>query len=257
MAAETFAVILDRIKGHTDHLCLHVLGEPLLHPELDLLLALCHQQNLRVNLTTNGTLLGQWQDTLLASPALRQVNISLHSFEEQANSNNLSVYLAGVLAVVHRLRVETETYVSLRLWNGGAEDGDRTTRRNNSILEGLETYFALPYRLAEVLSERGVALAPRVYLSQAARFTWPHAPGPDQGGRGMCRGLKDHLAILVDGTVVPCCLDSEGDAELGNILARPLAEIIAAPRATAISQGFARQLVVEPLCRRCSFRQRF
>ncbi|MDH4318031.1 MAG: radical SAM protein, partial [Desulfobulbaceae bacterium] len=109
MTSATFAVIIDRIKEYTDHLALHVLGEPLLHPDLGEVLAICHQHRLRVNLTTNGTLLSRCRETLLSSPALRQLNISLHSFPEQGNCANLNEYLAQILSVVRCLTAETET----------------------------------------------------------------------------------------------------------------------------------------------------
>jgi len=257
MAPAMFAEVLARLRPHTDHLALHVLGEPLLHPELAQLLGLCADFGLRVNLTTNGTLLPKCEELLLASPALRQVNISLHSFEKQSGGPALAAYLAGVLRFARRASVESALHVSLRLWNAVAGESG-SLRRNHPILAELEEFFALPYPLADALTpSHGVCLASRVYLSQAVRFTWPHAPGPDLGERGFCRGLKDHVAILVDGTVVPCCLDGEGDAALGNILVQPLTEILSGPRAVAIHEGFARQRLVEPLCRRCSFRQRF
>ncbi len=258
MAPAFFAQVLARVRPHTDHLSLHVLGEPLLHPDLGTLLALCADQGLRVNLTTNGTLLPSSRELLLASPALRQVNVSLHSFEEQQAGPALESYLAGVLAFVRRASRETGLRVSLRLWNAVAGEEAGHLRRNHPILAELERFFELASPLADALTpSHGLCLAPRVYLSQAARFTWPHAPGPEQGERGRCRGLRDHVAILVDGTVVPCCLDGEGDVALGNILARSLAEILAGPRAEAMRQGFARHRLVEPLCRRCTFRQRF
>ncbi|MDH4322198.1 MAG: SPASM domain-containing protein, partial [Desulfobulbaceae bacterium] len=240
------------------HLSLHVLGEPLLHPELGALLALCRQRRLRVNLTTNGTLLARRQEMLLASPALRQINISLHSLPAQGGEAPMATYLAEVFAFVDRLQAETDIHACLRLWNEElAEAGKEAVVDDNPIHAAIEKHFALSGRLREIDAGRGITLAPRVHLSRAERFAWPHPPGPDLGERGICRGLKDHLAVLVDGTVVPCCLDGEGDIALGNILDQSLAEILAAPRAAAMLTAASRQRFEEPLCRRCSFRQRF
>jgi radical SAM protein with 4Fe4S-binding SPASM domain len=139
-----------------------------------------------------------------------------------------------------------------------AEKDDAGGRRNEYILEQLETFFALPYQIADELTPgHGITLAPGVFLSQNRRFTWPHAAEIDMGGNGFCRALHDHVAILVDGTVVPCCFDAEGDIKLGNIYRQPLDEIVTNPRAMAIRQGFLRKRVIEQLCRRCSYRQRF
>jgi len=256
MPPKEFRAILGRIEGHTDHLALHVLGEPLLHPELDQILALCREHRLKVNLTTNGTLLPQRQKLLLASPALRQVNISLHSFSEHDAEPARSGYLARIFAFLREAET-TGLLISLRFWNLPTTDTGLPSP-NAPILKALEDFFALPEPLATRLTPgHGLTLAPRVFLSQNGRFTWPHAPAPDLGGTGTCRGLRDHVAILVDGTVVPCCLDGEADIPLGNIHAQSLAEILTTPRATTIRTGFTQRRLTEPLCRRCTFRQSF
>ena len=256
MRPEDFRSILGKIKGHTDHLALHVLGEPLLHPELDKFLALCQEHTLKVNLTTNGTLLPQRQNLLLTSPALRQINISLHSFSDQQNNPALSGYLDGIFAFI-REAASTPLLISLRLWNLPATD-TIVPGPNDAILKALEDFFGLSEPLVTKLTPgHGLTLAPKVFLSQNARFTWPHAPAPDLGDKGTCRGLRDHVAILVDGTVVPCCLDAEADIPMGNIHEQSLAEICNSPRATAIRTGFSQRRLSEPLCRRCTFRQSF
>jgi len=254
MSPAAFRAILGKLAGHTEHLALHVLGEPLLHPELDEILALCQEHSLKVNLTTNGTLLPQRQPLLLASPALRQVNISLHSFSEQGANPPLAGYLTGIFAFLQEAAA-TGLLISLRFWNlPAAADGSP----NDPILKALADFFALPEPLVTRLTPgHGLTLAPRVFLSQNARFTWPHAPAPDLGDQGTCRGLRDHVAILVDGTVVPCCLDAEADIPLGNIHSQSFEEIINSPRATAIRTGFTQRRLCEPLCRRCTFRQSF
>jgi len=260
MGPADFAEVVRQISGHTDYLCLHVLGEPLLHPRLGELLAICHQQELRVNLTSNGTLLSKQQSLLLASPALRQLNISLHSMADLQGKagTDTEEYLAGLFSFIREALAATRLLISLRLWNITGEKDGTNSRRNEFILARLEDFFALPAPIAAQLTPgHGITLAPRVFLSQNQRFTWPHAAATDLGNRGFCRGLRDHVAILVDGTVVPCCLDAEADIRLGNLFSQPFGEILAGPRATTMRQGFSARLVVEQLCRRCSYRQSF
>ncbi|MBR4944951.1 MAG: SPASM domain-containing protein, partial [Peptococcaceae bacterium] len=72
-----------------------------------------------------------------------------------------------------------------------------------------------------------------------------------------CYGLRDQLGVLCDGTVVPCCLDHDGDLALGNLFQQTLDEILQSPRAQAIYQGFSNRQAVEPLCRRCGYARRF
>jgi radical SAM protein with 4Fe4S-binding SPASM domain len=65
--------------------------------------------------------------------------------------------------------------------------------------------------------------------------------------------MRDQFGILCDGSVVPCCLDSEGVITLGNVFEQDLAQILNTPRARAIADGFARRTAVEDLCRRCGY----
>jgi radical SAM protein with 4Fe4S-binding SPASM domain len=257
MAPAAFAALLPQLRPFTGHLCLHVLGEPLLHPALGELLAHCHAQGFRVNLTTNGTLLPRHGEMLLAAPALRQVNISLHSMGERVGGDDLERYLAGVLAFAHEAGA-SGIQVSLRIWDllGQGDEGGK--RRQERVLTGLEKFFALPVPLADaVMTGQGRKLAPGIFLSQKELFAWPTLSGPDQGGQGYCLGLRDQAAILTDGTVVPCCLDAQGATALGNVFQQPFASIIAGERAAQLRRGFSRRKVVEALCRRCSYRLRF
>ncbi|MDO9080344.1 MAG: radical SAM protein, partial [Desulfuromonadales bacterium] len=140
-----FEATLERINDWTDHLALHLLGEPLLHPELPQLLAICQQHQLRVNLTTNATLLANNRSTLLASPALRQINLSLHSWEAGERAAGLD----STLDFVKEAQRTTPLFLCLRLWNlpdKGENEG------NQPILRRLEEFFALPVPLPKRLT---------------------------------------------------------------------------------------------------------
>jgi len=248
-----FAETLQKINGWTDHIALHLLGEPLLHPELQQLLSHCRQQRLQVQLSTNATLLAAKRSVLLSSPALRQINFSLHSFEVTDRVEAFDAYFDEILDFIDEARRTSPLFLNLRLWNlskNPGSDGNRPLRQRLESVFGL----ALPSALTP---GQGIKLAPQVFLSQEEAFSWPHAPAPDLGENGTCRALRDHIGILVDGTVVPCCLDAEGDIALGNIRTSSLAKILASPRATMIRQGFECRKLVDPLCLRCTYRQRF
>lgn len=257
MAVAAFAEVLRCIQGATRFISLHVLGEPLLHPEFGQLLAISGHQGMQVNLTTNGTLLGRHQHTLLTAPALRQINISLHGLaflERGAAEANLRELIDFAQEASHAKRL----YISLRLWNLGAGESQENDSWNVHLLERLSSAFASSVIRPDALrAERGIPLAPRVFLNPEPQFAWPQLSSPDLGRQGYCRGLRDHLAILVDGTVVPCCLDAEGVLALGNIFSQSLDDILAGSRARRMNEGFGHQWLVEPLCRRCSYRLRF
>ena len=97
----------------------------------------------------------------------------------------------------------------------------------------------------------------RVYLEHGDKFDWPDLSAEDGGDQVFCYGLRDQIGVLCDGTVVPCCLDHEGDLALGNLLEQDLAEILESPRARAICHGFAQGVAAEELCRKCGYARRF
>ena len=89
------------------------------------------------------------------------------------------------------------------------------------------------------------------------KFQWPDLTAPEEAGRRFCYGLRDQVGVLWDGTVVPCCLDHQGDVVLGNLYTQGLEEILNSPRALRIYEGFSQGEAVEQLCRRCGFSRRF
>lgn len=244
LSSEKFERILGRLQGWTEYLYFHLMGEPLLHPALAELLALAERYKDYVNLTTNGTLLGSAGDVLLSSAALHRVNVSLQAWEGNDCVWDVNDYVNSCAAFAERAAARG-TLVSLRLWNGNAAG-------NAALLSALERRFPPPWRPAQ----RNTVLAENIFLERAGRFDWPEATGPARGG-SFCRGLRDHIGVLCDGTVVPCCLDSEGTLALGNLLEQSLEEILASPRARAIYEGFSRREPVEDLCRRCGYAERF
>lgn len=259
MSGETFSIILDQIKPFTSYLYLHVKGEPLLHPELDNFLDIAHEKGFQVNITTNGTLISRQQEMLLSKPSVRQINFSLHSFDGNEVFQSREEYIGDILHFAKEAQENSQIIVSLRLWNLSENSGTNfDARRNSETLFAIEKAFDLSYRIEdEVLPARGIRLADRVYLNQANLFEWPDLEAKEYPGEAFCYGLRNQAGILVDGTVVPCCLDGEGVIDLGNIHTTSFVDIIDSPRARAIFDGFSRKEAVEELCKKCGYRQRF
>ena len=249
MLPERFRLLAEKLRGHVRYLYLHVMGEPLLHPRLEEILSIAADLSFRVCLTTNGTLLGDRGEALLAAPGVHKVSVSLHSAEGNG-LEDVTDYLASVWAFSRRA-AEAGIICALRLWNlGGAE------ARNGEILDFLgKQVGAFPLDLPQ--PRRGSwRLGERLYLEQAERFDWPDMAGPETGTR-FCLGLREQIAVLCDGTAVPCCLDHEGDVPLGNLLEQSLEEILDSPRARGLVRGFSEGRPSEELCRRCGFATRF
>lgn len=249
MSPADFRRAAERLRGYTNYLYLHVMGEPLLHPALGEILAAAGELGFRVCITTNGTLLPQCGDMLLSSPALHKVSVSLHAMEGNGREA-LGEYLDAVWSFARRASAQ-DVICALRLWNIGGED-----RRNGEILDFLaQQVGAWPLALPQP-RDGSWRLGSRLFLEQAEKFDWPDLTAPETDTR-FCLALRDQAAVLVDGTVVPCCLDHEGDIPLGNIFSADFGEILASPRARAIYDGFSRGQPPEELCRRCGFARRF
>jgi radical SAM protein with 4Fe4S-binding SPASM domain len=248
-----FAHILQKVRYAGEYLYFHVMGEPLLHPEIAAFLDAAHTAGMHVTITTNGTLLLAKSDELLGRPALRQVNVSLHSI--QGSSEEQESYLNGILAFADAARSTEKPYVCLRLWNEGTADSQQG---NALLLQKIERHFDVAGTLINALEQQSnCTVVPGIFLSRAQSFVWPSLEREDTGTSGFCHGLRDQIAILVDGTVVPCCLDAEGVMALGNIMEQSLDEILNSTRAVNMYEGFSQRKAVEPLCRRCGYRTRF
>lgn len=275
MTLEEFSYAARQVRSYTQHIYLHVKGEPLLHPSLGDFLDIAWEEGLQVNLTTNGTLLSSKQALLLSKPALRQVNISLHSLPEQHGQHSSvgftqQEYLESCIrfAKAASNRSVGPCYTVFRMWNldsQNAEPFDKEKssfspkqQQNQQILQFLQAAFSpAGPPLTQTVPCRSRTLMSNVFFSQETSFVWPSLSHPHRSNEGFCHGGRRMLAVLADGSVVPCCLDGDGIMELGNLFQTPLSEILATRRYQEMVQGLSRRLLTEPLCQRCSYRARF
>ncbi|MBE6531604.1 MAG: radical SAM protein [Ruminococcaceae bacterium] len=245
MSAEEFSVILDKLSGHTKYIYYHLMGEPLSHPELPEFLDMAAERGFKSQITTNGTLLSSRGYELLSHP-VHKINISLHSFEgaDTAVHKKYLTEVADFADAASRAGV----IVVLRLWNRGF-DGGKNDRVLTLLRERIDGEWAE--------NTRGLRLREKLFVEWGERFEWPDKDAPVKGDEFFCYGLRDHFGILCDGSVVPCCLDSDGIITLGNIFERDLSDILSSPRAAAMVEAFGRRCASEELCRRCGYAQRF
>ena len=245
MNRQEFSRVLGQLSGKTEYLYYHLMGEPLTHPQLPEFIDLATRAGFRSVITTNGTLLARWGEHLLRL-GLHKINISLHSFEQDDPAEQ-DRYICQVAAFAAQA-AQAGVLISLRLWNNGCDEG-----RNDATVAYLRR--ELPGEWTP--NTRGYRIRDKIFLEHSDRFAWPDAQAPDMGSRVFCYGLRDHFGILCDGTVVPCCLDSEGVINLGNAFTQPLEEILGADRVKAMIRGFSCRNVTEGLCGRCGYARRF
>ena len=245
MTMEEFAHIARSIAPVTDYLYYHVMGEPLTHPLLPEFIGYSSSLGLKSAVTTNGSLLKERGNALIDS-GVYKVNISVHSFE-LGNEEEYREYISSCLDFAEKAS-DAGVLVILRLWNRGAEE-----TKNTDTEEMIHQRFGE----AEQVSTRGIRLRKKLHLEYGDRFVWPDMSEADMGDGVFCYGLSDHFGVLCDGSVIPCCLDHEGDITLGNIFTQPLEDILSSDRAEAICRGFRRKKATEELCRKCSYARRF
>ncbi len=257
MSLEDFSSVLNKVKDFTDYIYLHLKGEPLFHPDLGLFLDLAYEYGLKVNLTTNGTLISKNKDLLLNKPSLRQINISLHSIEQNQRFNNQEEYIDEIISFIDQAK-EERVIVALRLWNL-TDKIEENIIKNKFMLEKLESHFGLDYNLIDEFSKRrGIKIRDRLYLNEDMEFVWPDIDNDYYYEEsGFCYGLRDQLGILVDGTVVPCCLDGEGIINLGNIYNEDLEMILDKEVSHKIFDGFSNRKAYAELCKRCTYKNKF
>lgn len=258
MDEEAFTKVIKQVKPYTDYIYFHLMGEPFLNPNLKRFLEISYEYELKVNITTNGTLINNVKDILLESKALRQVNISLHSFEANDQKISLEEYIDNVMNFILEAREKSKVITSTRLWNMDSDALKGSNKYNEDIINMIKSKLGLEINLKEALkNSRGIKLWDRVYLNMAEKFEWPDIDKLSTDCEIFCYGLRDQMGVLVDGTVVPCCLDSEGNIELGNIFKENLEVILDSDRAKNLYDGFSRRYAVEDLCKRCGYAKRY
>ena len=242
-----FAAIAAKLRPYTEYIYLHLLGEPLTHPRLKEILAVCRDLKYKVTIVTNGTLIEQRVAVLQSCGCLYKLCYSLHAYEANALPLALDEYLMPILDFA-RASAGTGVINVLKLWNGGGQNA-----LNKEILQKISAYFG-----TELTPARGgFTVTQNVHADLADRFGWPDLTADETPPR-FCMALRDQLGVLADGTAVPCCLDADGALALGSLLTDGVEEILHSPRAKRINEGFSQGKAEEPLCRRCDFaKQRF
>ncbi len=256
ISVENFEIIINQIKPYTNLIALHVKGEPLLHPKLKEILDICEKENILVNITTNATLLEKNKDILISSKAVRQLNLSLHSITKNENTDtyNFETYINNVLSTSKEILEKTNIIISYRLWN---LENISENSENLHILKRLECAYSVENLTEKARENSFVKLARNAFLNQDLEFVWPCLDNDIISEEGTCWGLRNQVAILVNGDVVPCCLDGEGIINLGNIFENSFESIINSEYSKEFVKAFEENKILHNLCKRCGFRGKF
>lgn len=232
ISLDEFRIILDKLTDYTDYLYFHILGEPLLHPKINELINLASEK-FNVNITTNGYFINRIKN----NKNIRQINISLHSFTEKSKTS-LNKYLNNIFDTIDNL---DNTYISLRLWV--------KNKYNNNIIDYINNRYNLSIN-DDVINYK---INEHIFINNFHEFIWPDLNNNYYSDIGKCYALKDHIGILVDGTIVPCCLDSSGIINLGNIFNDELNNILNSKRVKDMINNFNNSKKINELCKHCNF----
>ncbi len=244
MSLDLFETILKKIKDYTDYIYLHVQGEPLLHPNIIEMIHLAEKYNLKVNLTTNGTLINKTAKELSKCKNLKKINFSLHSENKKDN------YLEEIFDQVKLF--SKDTTIIYRLWTLAGKELDQ---KSTDIVNKMKNYYQLsPETVEKIKTESNIKISSTIYVDKDMKFDWPEIT--NDKSLGYCYALKTQIAILVDGTVVPCCLDSDGIINLGNIKEESIEEIISSERYQKLKKSFQDRKPSEKLCQSCTYKNR-
>ncbi|MEG1309848.1 MAG: radical SAM protein [Bacilli bacterium] len=244
MSMELFKKTLEEIKNYTNYIYLHIKGEPLLHSKFEEIIQVCDKSNINVNITTNGSLIEKYIDVISKSSSIRQINISLHSYSDIDEIKKLFHFVDLIM------KNNNNIFIVYRYWTYSSKD---------KVFEKLTNIISEWYKLDEnsILNLKNMMnfkIDNNLYINKDFEFEWPSIENESYNEFGFCNGLKTHIGILSNGTVVPCCLDAEGIISLGNIKNNDLKEIIESEKTQKIIKNFKDNKRVEELCKHCSFK---
>ncbi len=245
MSEEEFVCLAKKVSEWAEYIYYHLMGEPTAHPLLPHFIHISSGLGLKSIIVTNGTLLSERADAIISARPYK-VNVSLHAFEANPMDMPFEKYISTCLSFAKR-SADAGIITVLRLWNLEGRAEGALNEKNEMILAEMHKIF-----LGEWQETRsGKRLSERVFLEWGEKFDWPDISGEILCESGFCYGLRDQIGILCDGTVVPCCLDRNGDLALGNLFDQSLDEILKSERARAIYDGFTKHQCTQELCKRC------
>ncbi|MCQ2916883.1 Molybdenum cofactor biosynthesis enzyme /related Fe-S oxidoreductase [Helicobacter pylori] len=248
MPLELFEKICKEAAPLTPIITLHVLGDPCKLKNLNRYLSTAKRFSLKVDLVTSGVYLCDFE-TLLQD-AIYQISISLDAGLDNHNKLNQHRYIQKILEFCrYKFEKNSEVFLNLRIQDSTLE------KYQNLIKPFLESFECVSL---ETLKSQGHArLFKKSFLNIQKTFKWPNlnAPNPlnQESKIPYCYGLIKQIAILSNGVVVPCCMDTQAHINLGDLNHMPLKDILKSQKAMAIKTHFLKGEALELLCQNCSY----
>jgi len=257
MDLEFFESIVQQAKAFTNEIACHVFGDPLTLSNLRDYLEIIDKYKMKAILTTSGYFMKKQHYETLFHPAVKQINVSLNAFNKNDTSITFEQYMKPILELCHeKVKQKKELFINLRIWNLDEKMSEKDF--NSELFKVLEETFDVRLDLKSLnpKKQKNIRLDNKVLLHFDNYFEWPSLNNENYG-HGTCQGLSSHVAVLASGRVVPCCLDSEGVINLGNLHEKSLHDILYETGTTEMREGFKVGKCTQELCLKCSYKDRF
>ncbi|MEA3553577.1 MAG: radical SAM/SPASM domain-containing protein, partial [Campylobacterota bacterium] len=253
ISLELFEKILLQLQPFTKDIAFHVFGDPLALSNLENYLDISYKYKFKVHITTTGYYLNKFKPELFLHKAIKQINFSLNSYNKNEMKISLEEYLEPMFKLCDlKLKNKIHNFINFRLWN--LDENNSENSFNSKVFTILSKKFNI--NLSKINFDKPIRLENQILIDFDKYFKWPSLNDTEHSN-GYCHGLSSQIAILSSGTVVPCCLDSFGCINLGNLNDKSLKDILNSKRSTDIVNGFKNNLAVEELCKKCTFKNRF
>ena len=253
ISLDFFEEILIQLQAYTKDIAFHVFGDPLALSNLEKYLDISLKYNFKVHITTTGYYLNKFDLNIFLHKSIKQINFSLNSYNKNEMNLTLSEYLKPMFQLCDlKLTNKIHSFINFRLWNLDKENSEYDF--NNKIFSELSKKFNID--LSNIDYTKSKRLDNQILIDFDKYFKWPSLHDTEESN-AYCHGLSSQIAILANGTIVPCCLDSFGIIDLGNLHTSNLKNILFSKKALDIVEGFKNNIAVEELCKKCTFKSRF
>ncbi|MBK8974859.1 MAG: radical SAM protein [Planctomycetes bacterium] len=264
--------------GHHYPIRVHLLGEPLLYKRFFDFVDMAHDHGQTVFLVTNGS---RFDDRTLEGiyrTRLDQMAISLNTPEretydaQRGTDMTFDAYTAGIRRMIHEIArrgAPPKVWLKVLFDPERRDHPDEIARVNRVVREWMNVI-----REAKGQPELEAPQIERMVVTEEYKNNGttiiPMCDGLDmqvtpyhnwgegfEGNQHFCSFPWRQLGILVDGQATACCVDAEGEIDLGNVREQSVEEIWNGPALQRIRDAFWNDLrASEPRCARCDVRHR-
>ncbi len=273
-------IVKERI---TDTVSFHLLGEPLLHPGIFDAVVYAKKHGLRVELTTNGSLLTEKNVSKIIDSDIDQITISMQTNNcDHHLARNTEIpfneYYQKILKAIQMMKQTSnaiEIQVSLMNTSTGKyfmvdsplaiESKGRGFKQElsaviydiYSTLDIKISYDEIHRKLLKINTDslkiikidKQISVFIQLFADWGNTFT---SKKVSPAIIGYCGILLKNIAVLSNGEVTICCVDYDGETSLGNLRTDSLMSLLTSEKVKTLQDGLRKWRFIHPQCQRCA-----